>query len=411
MEYGLIGKTLCHSFSPELHRLFGNYKYELKELAPEELDGFFRRRDFCGINVTVPYKEAVLKYLDEVSTEAAAIGAVNTILNKDGRLCGYNTDFFGLCTLLEHAKISLEHRSVLILGTGGTSKTAAAVCSRMNAKSVLKVSRTPQSGEISYDEAAKLTQTEVIINTTPVGMYPNTGGMPMDISAFPKLCGAVDVIYNPLRTNLVLKAEEMSTAAAGGLYMLAAQAAGAAELFTGRSISSGEIEHAYKEILRQKENVVLIGMPTAGKSTAGRIIAEKLGKSFFDSDELAAALAGKSIPGIFAQGGEAAFRAVEHRAIALLARQRGAVIATGGGAVLNAENMAALRQNGRVYYVERPLADLSADENHPLSHTAEQLAELFAARKPIYEKCCDVKISAGASPEETAAAILEDFFA
>lgn len=408
MEYGLIGKSLCHSFSPEIHRLFGDYEYGLFELAPDELDGFFRRRDFHGINVTVPYKEAVLKYLDEVSTEAAEIGAVNTIINRNGRLCGYNTDFFGLCALVEHEKISLEHRSVLILGTGGTSKTAAAVCRHFNAKSVLKVSRTPKNGEISYEEAAKMPQTEVVINTTPVGMYPDTEEIPIDVSMFPNLCGAVDAIYNPLRTSFVLKAGETSTAA-GGLYMLVAQAAAAAELFTGRSIPQEKIEHAYKTVLRQKENIVLIGMPTAGKSTVGRIIAEKLGKSFFDSDELAAALEGKSIPGIFAEGGENAFRKIEHRAIALLSKQRGAVIATGGGAVLREENMAALRKNGRLYYLERPLEALSADENHPLSQTAEQLAALFTARKPLYEKYCDTKITVTGGAEETAAAVLEDF--
>lgn len=408
MEYGLIGKSLCHSFSPEIHRLFGDYEYGLFELAPDELDGFFRRRDFHGINVTVPYKETVLKYLDEVSTEAAKIGAVNTIINRNGRLCGYNTDFFGLCALVEHEKISLEHRSVLILGTGGTSKTAAAVCRHFNAKSVLKVSRTPKNGEISYEEAAKMPQTEVVINTTPVGMYPDTEEIPIDVSMFPNLCGAVDAIYNPLRTSFVLKAGETSTAV-GGLYMLVAQAAAGAELFTGRSITQEEIEHAYKTVLRQKENIVLIGMPTAGKSTAGRIIAEKLGKSFFDSDELAAALEGKSIPGIFAEGGENAFRKIEHRAIVLLSKQRGAVIATGGGAVLREENMAVLRKNGRLYYLERPLEALSADENHPLSQTAEQLAELFAARKPLYEKYCDTKITVTGGAEETAAAVLEDF--
>ncbi len=408
MEYGLIGKSLCHSFSPEIHRLFGDYEYGLFELAPDELDGFFRRRDFHGINVTVPYKETVLKYLDEVSTEAAEIGAVNTIINRNGRLCGYNTDFFGLCALVEHKKISLEHRSVLILGTGGTSKTAAAVCRHFNAKSVLKVSRTPKNGEISYEEAAKMPQTEVVINTTPVGMYPDTEEIPIDVSMFPNLCGAVDAIYNPLRTSFVLKAGETSTAA-GGLYMLVVQAAAAAELFAGRSIPQEKIEHAYKTVLRQKENIVLIGMPTAGKSTVGRIIAEKLGKSFFDSDELAAALEGKSIPGIFAEGGENAFRKIEHRAITLLSKQRGAVIATGGGAVLREENMAALRKNGRLYYLERPLEALSADENHPLSQTAEQLAELFAARKPLYEKYCDTKITVTGGAEETAAAVLEDF--
>ncbi len=409
MEYGLIGKSLCHSFSPEIHRLFGGYRYELCELAPEELGDFFRRRGFCGINVTVPYKEAVLKYLDWISPEAAAIGSVNAIVNMDGRLCGYNTDFFGLCTLIEHANIPLEHRNVLVFGTGGTSRTAAAVCKHLGAGSVLKVSRTPQNGAVSYGQAAKMTETEVIINTTPVGMFPNCGESPMDISAFPNLCGVIDAVYNPLRTGLVLKAQEMGIAAQGGLYMLVAQAAEASRLFTGKQVSAEETERAYKVVLRQKENIVLIGMPTAGKSTVGRIAAEKLGKSFFDSDELSAAIGGKSIAGMFEQGGEKAFRAVERRAIALLSQQRGAVIATGGGTVLDESNMAALRQSGRIYYLERPLAALSADGMHPLSKTPEQLAALFAERTPLYEKYCDVKISACGSAAEAAAAILGDF--
>lgn len=410
MEYGLIGKKLAHSFSPELHALFGCKKYELTELSEEELSGFFAARSFLGINVTVPYKEAVLKYLDELSPEAKAIGAVNTVVNKDGRLFGYNTDFFGLCTLVEHAGISLEHRNVLILGTGGTSKTAAAACAHLGAGSVLKVSRNPQGGELSYAKAEKKADTEIIINTTPAGMFPDNAEMPMDISALPRLCGVIDAVYNPLCTRLVLKAQEKGIPAEGGLYMLAAQAARAEELFAEKSISAAEINSAYKALMQKKQNIVLIGMPSAGKTAVGRAAAEKLGKSFFDSDELAAAIAGKSIEGIFAQGGEAAFRKAEAEAAELLAKQSGAVIATGGGTVLSPKNMELLRQNGRVYYINRPFGELSAGGGRPLSKTPEQLLRLFEERKPLYEKYCDSVINSGASAEETAAALLEDFF-
>lgn len=409
MRYGLIGEKLGHSFSKIIHEQLADYTYDLIPLTRDELDAFLREKQFAALNVTIPYKETVIPYLDEVDSRAQRIGAVNTVVNRNGRLCGYNTDFFGLCALIEHANIPLEHRNVLVFGTGGTSRTAAAVCGHLGAGSVLKVSRTPQNGAVSYEQAAKMAETEVIINTTPVGMFPNCGESPMDISAFPNLCGVIDAVYNPLRTGLVLKAQEMGIAAQGGLYMLVAQAAEASWLFTGKQVSAEETERAYKTVLRQKENIVLIGMPTAGKSTVGRIAAEKLGKSFFDSDELSAAIGGKSIAGMFEQGGEKAFRAVERRAIALLSQQRGAVIATGGGTVLDESNMAALRQSGRIYYLERPLAALSADGMHPLSKTPEQLAALFAERTPLYEKYCDVKISACGSAAEAAAAILGDF--
>lgn len=409
MEYGLIGKKLAHSFSPELHALYGCEKYELRELSEEKLSGFFAARSFIGINVTAPYKETVLKYLDELSPEAKAIGAVNTVINKGGRLFGYNTDFFGLCALIEHAGISLEHRNVLILGTGGTSKTAAAVCARFGAGSVLKVSRSPQGGKISYAEAEKKADAEIIINTTPSGMFPNNGKIPIDISPLPRLCGVIDAVYNPLQTGLVLKAKERGIPAEGGLYMLAAQAARAEELFSEKSITAAEIDRAYKALMQRKQNIVLIGMPSAGKSTVGRAAAEKLGRSFFDSDELAAALAGKSIAGIFAQGGEAAFRKAETEAAELLAKQSGAVIATGGGTVLSPKNMELLRQNGRIYYINRPFCELSAGGGRPLSQTPEQLLRLFEERKPLYEKYCDSVISSCASAEETAAALLEEF--
>ena len=405
MEYGLIGKSLCHSFSPEIHRLFGDYEYGLFELAPDELDGFFRRRDFRGINVTVPYKEIVLKYLDDLSTEAAEIGAVNTIINRNGRLCGYNTDFFGLCALVEHEKISLEHRNVLILGTGGTSKTAAAVCRHFNAKSVLKVSRTPKNGEISYEEAAKMPQTEVVINTTPVGMYPDTEEIPIDASMFPNLCGAVDAIYNPLRTSFVLKAGETSTAA-GGLYMLVAQAAAAAELFTGRSIPQEKIEHAYKTVLRQKENIVLIGMPGVGKTTVGMEIAAQMGREFYDLDQMIVYDDGREIPQIFAEEGEEYFRQLEQKIVLSLANVTGAVIACGGGVVTREENYYALAENGRLIFLNRDLTMLPTD-GRPISQ-AVPLARLYRMRLPLYRSWCDAELTiTGMQPDEAARHIID----
>lgn len=409
MEYGLVGRSLEHSFSPELHGLFADYKYDLIELEPEELKDFFAEKRFKGVNVTVPYKKTVLKYIDEISPEAKEIGAVNTVVNKDGRLFGYNTDFFGLCRLVEISGIKLEHKSVLVLGTGGTSRTAEAVCRGFGAESVLKVSRTPENEEISYAEAKSRTETEIIINTTPVGMFPHSEETPLDISDFPKLCGVIDVIYNPLRTGLVLDAKKQGIPSVGGLYMLAAQAAKSAELFCGEKISDCKIESAYKALLHQKENIVLIGMPTSGKSTVGRILAKKLGKSFFDSDELTAAMKGKSIGGIFESEGEAAFRRAEKTALELLSKQRGTVIATGGGAVLDENNMTVLRKNGKLYHIDRPTELLSADECHPLSKTREELLKLFEVRSPLYKLYRDVRINGAQTPEAVADEIAEDF--
>ena len=405
LRCGLLGETLGHSYSPMIHHELGEYDYRLFEVPKADLDAFLCSDRWDGLNVTIPYKKAVVSCCGELSEAAERLQSVNTLVRRpDGTLYGDNTDLFGFLYMVRSSGIDPAGKKALVLGSGGASVTVKAALEQLGAD-VTVISR---SGPDDYDHLDRHADAQIIANTTPVGMYPDTEEIPIDVSVFPNLCGAVDAIYNPLRTSFVLKAGETSTAA-GGLYMLVAQAAAAAELFTGRSIPQKKIEHAYKTVLRQKENIVLIGMPTAGKSTVGRIIAEKLGKSFFDSDELAAALEGKSIPGIFAEGGENAFRKIEHRAIALLSKQRGAVIATGGGAVLREENMAALRKNGRLYYLERPLEALSADENHPLSQTAEQLAVLFTARKPLYEKYCDTKITVTGGAEETAAAVLEDF--
>ena len=272
MEYGLIGEKLGHSFSREIHNLLASYTYDLKELPKNELDTFMKSRNFKGVNVTIPYKESVIPYLDEIDEAAKAIGAVNTIVNREGRLIGYNTDFYGMRELLLSRSIRIEKRFVAVLGTGGTSKTACAVAKSLGASRIVRVSRNPHSdGDISYDELEAIkTDIQIIINTTPVGMYPNENCAPLDIDGFSALEGVVDAIYNPLRTKLISDARARQIRAAGGLYMLAAQAARAAELFTGDCNMMQKTEKAYCSILKNKQNIVLVGMPGSGKSTLGR---------------------------------------------------------------------------------------------------------------------------------------------
>ena len=418
MEFGLIGEHLGHSCSPEIHRAFGRYDYELRELSPARLGPFLEKREFRGINVTIPYKEAVIPCLDWIDERAAAIGAVNTIVNQNGQLWGYNTDFGGMEAALGRAGIVLAGKRVLILGTGGTSKTALAVCRALGAGEVLRVSRTGREGAISYGEAiakygAPLIRREeeglglVIINTTPAGMYPDLEGMALEPKSYPELAGVFDCVYNPLRTRLVLGARALELPAEGGLYMLVKQAALACELFTGEALPGETTERVYRAILSQRENLVLIGMPGAGKTTVGRLLAQKTGKSFVDTDEEIVRQAGMSIPALFAARGEAGFRDLEAEVIRDLSRSGGSVIATGGGSVLRKENLRRLRQNGRLFFLDRPFAALLPTEDRPLGNTREKVAALYAARLPIYKNAADVTITCPATPEEAADAILQ----
>ncbi|MBR6376293.1 MAG: shikimate dehydrogenase [Oscillospiraceae bacterium] len=418
MEFGLIGERLGHSCSPEIHRAFGRYDYSLKELSPAQLGAFLEKREFRGINVTIPYKEAVIPHLDRIDERAAAIGAVNTIVNRNGQLWGYNTDFGGMEAALGRAGIVLAGKRVLILGTGGTSKTALAVCRALGAREVLRVSRTGRVGAISYEEAlatygAPLIRLRaeglglVLINTTPAGMYPDLEGMAMEPEAFPELEGVFDCIYNPLRTRLVLGARRLGLPAEGGLSMLVKQAALACQLFTGEALAPEKTEQVYQELRAQRENLVLIGMPGAGKTTVGRLLAQKTRMNFVDTDEEIVKFAGMSIPEIFAARGEAGFRELETEVIRDLSRTGGSVIATGGGAILREENLRRLRQNGRLYFLDRPLEALLPTEDRPLGNTREKVAALYAARLPIYKNAADVTITCPATPEEAADAILQ----
>lgn len=394
MKYGLIGGRLAHSYSAEIHAKIGGYPYELKELAPNELNAFFVPPAFEGINVTIPYKQSVIPYLTDLSPEAAAIGAVNTIVNRGGSLYGYNTDFEGMRALIERAGICVFQKKVLVLGTGGTSRTAVAVAKSLGAGEVLRVSRTAKEGAISYTAAARdHADAEILINTTPVGMYPETGGVPVDLAAFPRLCGVVDAIYHPLRTGLVLDAEARGIPATGGLYMLVRQAVAAAELFFDQPQPPEKTERIYRELLAEKRNIVLTGMPGAGKTTVGKCLAEKLSKPFFDADEEVLARIGVPIATFFATHGEAAFREEETAVIHALAGQSGAVIATGGGAILKEENVRELKKNGVLVFLDRDPAEIIPTPDRPLAAGRAALERLYEVRYPRYLATADRRVS------------------
>ena len=408
MEYGLIDEKLPHSFSGEIHEKLAGYDYRLQELTPVQLPAFLQKRDFKGVNVTIPYKQAVMPYLDVIDDKAAAIGAVNTIVNREGKLYGYNTDYDGMVALVRHSGLSLAGKSVLILGTGGTSKTAMAVAKDLGAADVQRVSRSGKEGAISYEEAQRL-PVQILINTTPSGMYPNLDGQPMDLSRFGWLEGVLDAVYNPLRTRLVLQARDNGARAQSGLYMLVAQAAAACELFVGESLPQGALSRVYRTIHGEKQNIVLTGMPGSGKSTVGRILAQEMGREFVDTDTEIIRLAKKPIADIFAQRGENGFRELESQVIQQLSQRTGLVIATGGGAILRAENLRRLRQNGRIYFLDRPLEDIQPSDDRPLSRDREALEQRYAERYPRYVAAADTGIPVRGSADTVAQAIREEF--
>lgn len=402
MQYGLIGEHLGHSYSCRIHAAIANYHYELCELSPEALAPFLRARDFRGINVTIPYKQQVIPLLDEVSASAARIGAVNTIVNRGGRLYGYNTDFDGMAALFRHAGISAAGKKALILGTGGTSNTAAAVLEHLGASAVLRVSRSGRNGAITYEQAARLhADAQLIVNTTPAGMFPNEAQTPVGLSAFPALEGVIDAVYHPLRTNLVLDAQARGIPAAGGLYMLAAQAVYASAHFLGKAPEPALIDLAYRTVLEAERNLVLIGMPSSGKTTVGRLLAEGTGRPFLDTDAQVVSALGMPIADYFAAHGEAAFRRAEHTVIAEAARARGSVIATGGGAVLDPENVRALARTGVLIFLDRAPERLCPTDDRPLAASREAITALYTRRYPLYQAAADLRADADGTPEQT----------
>ena len=395
MEYGCIGKKLTHSFSKIIHNRLADYDYELCEIPEDSLADFMTKADFKAINVTIPYKQAVIPFLYSISDTAKKIGAVNTIVNKNGKLYGYNTDFSGMRAMIIRQGVSLKGKKVLILGSGGTSKTAATVAENLEADEVYRVSRSGSDGAITYDEAyLKHSDAQAIINTTPCGMYPNIGVSAIDTERFKSLSSVTDAVYNPLSSALVVSAREKGINAVGGLYMLVAQAAFAAEKFIDISVTAEKTEEIYRDILREKKNIVLIGMPGCGKTTIGKLIADELDKEFVDTDSEIIKQINMPISDYFGKYGEESFRKIESEVIKRISAEQSSVIATGGGAVLNPDNIRLLKENGTVVFIDRPLEKLVTTSDRPLSSNREMLMKRYNERYQIYCLSADIKIDA-----------------
>lgn len=403
MEYGLLGERLGHSFSPQLHKALAGYDYDLLPTPPDQVEDLFRRRAFKGLNVTIPYKQTVIPLCDEVDSRAAAIGAVNTVVNRDGRLTGYNTDIDGLIYLAKRTGVDMAGKKVVILGSGGTSRTARAAARELGAAEIVVISR---RGKDNYGNLSRHADARVLINTTPVGMYPNCGVSPVSLDAFPRLEGVLDVVYNPLRTALVMEAEERGLPCSCGLPMLAAQAKRAAELFTGEAIPDRRLEEVLSDLTAQVRNVVLIGMPGCGKSAIGRALARRLGKTFVDLDHEIVDRAGRPIPEIFAREGEEAFRALESGLVREAGARTGCVLSTGGGVVTRKENYAPLHQNGVIVHIRRDLS-LLPTEGRPVSQSTD-LRELWRRREPLYHAFAGLTVDNDRTIEDAAEEIVKE---
>lgn len=402
MECGLLGGKLGHSFSPQIHGALADYRYTLWEKSPEELDDFLKNGDFTGLNVTIPYKKDVMPYCAELSEQAKKVGAVNTIVRRrDGTLLGHNTDYFGFAYLLKQSGIAVAGKKCLVLGTGGASVTVQAVLREQGAK-VVVLSR---SGPENYDHLERHADAALIVNATPVGMYPNTGVSPIKLIFFPNLEGVLDLIYNPARTQFLLDAEKLGVPGWNGLSMLVAQAKESAEWFTEKTIPDERIEEIYTRLRRETENLVIIGMPGSGKTTVGRLLAQATGKIFVDVDEEIIRTAGMSISEIFAASGEAGFREIETSVLCKLGKGSGQVIATGGGCVTRPENYPLLHQNGRILRLRRDIGKLPKD-GRPLSLTND-LSEMAAEREPLYAAFADLTVDNNDTLEHTLETIVE----
>lgn len=387
MKCGLLGQKLGHSYSPQIHTSLGSYRYDLFEKEPEELENFLKHGDFSAINVTIPYKKDVMPFCRELSDRARRIGAVNTIVRQsDGTLIGHNTDYFGFASMLHHSGLDPNRKKVLVLGSGGASNTAAAVLKEAGAE-VVVISR---SGVNNYNNLSLHQDARLIVNATPVGMYPKNGVSPITLDLFPKLEGVLDLIYNPSRTALLLDAQHRGLVTENGLWMLVAQAKESAEWFTGHAICDDVISKIHRKLQLQMENVILIGMPGSGKTTIGKILAEQLHKKFVDSDQDLATHAGRTIPEIFASDGESFFRSLETETLSGLGKQSGLVIATGGGSVTRDENYPLLHQNGTIFCLDRE-PDKLPIQGRPLSQSGN-LYEMYRMRKPLYDRFADYHI-------------------
>lgn len=409
MEYGLLGEHLPHSFSKIIHDEIGLYKYELNELTESQFDEFMKSRAFKGVNITMPYKQRAMHFCDYLDEKAQKIGAINTVINKDGKLYGYNTDYYGLKLLAINNGIDFAAKKVLILGNGGASKAAIAVAEDLGAKEIIIAHYKKTDGVVSYEEVLKNhTDAEIIVNTTPVGMYPNNDGEIIDLNNFKSLSGVIDVIYNPINTNLVLQAKKLNINAVGGLYMLVGQAVFAADLFLNTNQIVNKLDEIYSKLLKQKSNIVLVGMPASGKSTVAKELGKTLGLSVYDTDELIVKKFG-NISNIFEKYGEAYFRTLETEVINEVSKFGGVIIATGGGAVLSKENVNALKQNGKFFFLNRPLEELLPTEDRPLANDKDKIISLYNQRIDIYKSVADVTVSVTNNPQTAVQEILISF--
>ena len=388
MRYGLIGEKLGHSFSKDIHERIADYTFDLIPLSKEEFKTFMEKKEFTALNVTIPYKKDVIPYLDEMDEHAKAIGAVNTIVNRDGKLKGYNTDFTGFLYMVKKHNVHMEGKKVLIIGNGGASAAIQAVVQHESAGSMVIVDVVPGNGAISYDEMfSSHLDAEIIINTSPIGRSPRLGTAPIDISMFHKCEAVLDVIYNPILTRLCFEAQEMDIKRVNGLEMLIAQAKQSVEFFLDKSIDNQIIDDIYQDMLRERCNIVLIGMPSAGKTTIGKMLENRMQKEFIDLDDIIIEKAGKSIPEIFEESGEAGFRAIETEAAIEVSKLNNKIIATGGGTIKHKVNMDYLRQNGITIFIDRDVDKLiSSDPNRPLSKSTDALEKMHAERLPLYQK-------------------------
>ncbi len=384
--FGLIGEKLPHSLSKPIHEALWADEYHIIELARKDFPAFLAEKRFDGINVTIPYKRDVIQYCDFLDERAQSIGSVNTIVKDEhGKLHGYNTDFDGFVFLAQRSGIAFKGKKAVILGTGGTSLTAESAAKYLGARETVKISR---SGDDNYGNLSRHADADILVNTTPVGMYPDVDGCPCPLEVFKELSGVIDVVYNPLKTALVLGAERRGIPCTGGLPMLVRQAAAAAEFFCKREIASEETERVLNKIWNERVNIVLVGMPGSGKTSIGRAVAELLCRDFYDIDEIIERIAGVPIPEIFQEHGEEHFREIETAAIEQAVLNKGAVVATGGGAVMRKQNRDALKRDGRVYLIERDLSEL-ATKGRPLSSDPESLERMLKTRVPIYKQLAD----------------------
>ncbi|MCI9156526.1 MAG: shikimate kinase [Lawsonibacter sp.] len=403
--FGLLGRKLGHSWSVPIHKALGCGSYKLIELEPEDLGPFLAQENIGGLNVTIPYKRDVMPYCDVIDEGAQAIGSVNTLVRKaDGKLYGYNTDIYGFMYMAHRAGISFDKKKVMVLGSGGASLTVQAAARREGAREVVVISRT---GADNYGNLERHDDTEILVNATPVGMWPDLGSQPVDLKRLPNLEAVLDLIYNPTRTDLLLQAEKMGLRRAGGLSMLVNQAVVAEERFFDRSVSESETERILSELQRDRANLVLVGMPGCGKTTVGMELARIAKRPFVDLDDEIVRLAGKSIPEIFRKHGEPAFRALERKVLADVCDKNGQIIATGGGAILRKDNRTVMRRTGRVYFLRRDLDQLAVI-GRPLS-VKGTMKEMYHFRLPLYTEVSDISVDNSATPEEAAQKIWGDF--